>query len=157
MNEQDARARMVADITARVNADDTHLVNIVQIYKLLGFDLIQIDGEDLDYPVGAKFRRDWSAGVTTRVMASDLNLSAVTVSKWAHNAGLPKRHNWNAQTIKPTEAFRRAWMAGIPAAKMAEALNVSPSTISATARRSGLPKRRRGGVPRDQLFTGAAE
>lgn len=156
MNEQDARARMVADITARVNADDTHLVNIVQIYKLLGFDLIQIDGDSLEYPVGAKFRRDWAAGVPAVEMAAELGVSNITVARWARNAGLPKRKiGPTIRTIEAGPAFRAAWLGCVPTEKMADALNVSGSTIRRVAASAGLPRRSVGNTR--NMFKGAAE
>ena len=156
MNEQDARARMVADITASVQADNTHLVNIVQIYKLLGFDPIQIDGDSLEYPVGAKFRRDWAAGVPAGVMSAELGVSDPTVARWARNAGLPKRQiGPNCRTVEAGPAFRAAWLGGVPTVKMADALGVSGTTIRRVAEAAGLPRRSVGNT--QNIFKGAAE
>lgn len=156
MNEQDARARMVADITASVQADNTHLVNIVHIYKLLRFDLIQIDGDSLEYPVGAKFRRDWAAGVPAGVMSAELGVSDPTVARWARNAGLPKRKIVpNYRRTKAGPEFRAAWLGGVPTEKMAGALGVSDSTIRRVAKSAGLPRRSVGNT--QNMFKGAAE
>lgn len=154
MNEQDARARMVADITARLS-ENTALPRLMQIHKLLGYDAVQVDGDHPTHPVGADFRRDWEAGGRIKKMAKRYFVSERTICSWAESAGYPRRTSRKVCTIEPTPEFRAAWLGRVPTRKIARALGVSTTTVRRTAALAGLP-RRSVGTPHD-MFQGAAE
>lgn len=155
MNEQDARARMVADITASLTPD-MPLRRLAHLHQIHGNDPIQIDGEHPTKPVGAEFRRAWDAGDDIKAIAHQFGVNESTVSRWALTAGLKKRHGRKARAVKAGKAFREAWLAGLPTSKIAKVINVSESTVRLAARRDRLPKRDRKGQPIQQ-FKGAAE
>jgi hypothetical protein len=154
MNEQDARARMVADITASFS-EDMPLPKLMQLHKARGFDAIQIDGEHPTHPVGAEFRRDWEAGVYVGEMGRKYGVTDRTICTWAEKAGYPSRPRGSNPRIKVTPEFRAVWLRGVPTKKIAASLGVAQSTVLRTARIAGLP-RRRPGTPHD-MFQGAAE
>ena len=130
MNEQDARARMVADITASFS-------------------------EDMPFPslMYLHFRRDWEAGVYVGEMGRKYGVTDRTICTWAEKTGYPSRPRGSNPRIKVTPAFRALWMRGTPTKKLAASLGVAQSTVLRTARMAGLP-RRRAGTPQ---FQGAAE
>ncbi|WP_339765065.1 winged helix-turn-helix domain-containing protein [uncultured Sulfitobacter sp.] len=155
MNEQDARARMVADITASFS-EDMPFPSLMYLHKSRGFDPIQIKGDHPENPVGAEFRRDWKANVDLKVMAHKYGVSASTISRWADKAGLRTRHSKVARAVKSSKALKAAWEAGVSMEQIAEALNVSPSTVWRAARRDRLSRGAKKAIPTPQ-FQGAAE
>lgn len=155
MNEQDARARMVADITASFS-EDMPFPSLMYLHKSRGFDPIQIKGDHPENPVGAEFRRDWKANMDLKVMAHKYGVSHSTVSRWAEKAELPTRKGKIARAVKSSKALKAAWEAGVAIEDIAKVLNVSPTTVWRAARRDRLSRGKKKARPTQQ-FKGAAE